>query len=74
MGGTSVTPEAKRTIRTAVQALIGVVPLFPVLVPALGLSESAGLGAALVAVSAGVARLMAVPQVDAWVDNLLGKK
>ena len=60
-----------RTLRTAVQVLVASAVVVPVLVPALGLSASIGLGAALVGAAAVVTRLMAIPAISDWVNKLL---
>lgn len=63
--------EWVRTLRTAVQVLVASAAVVPVLVPALGLSASIGLGAALVGAAAVVTRLMAIPVISNWVNKLL---
>lgn len=63
--------EWVRTLRTALQALVALIPVAPFLVNALGLGETSAVGAGVIAVAAGAARLMAVPQVDALVDRFL---
>lgn len=49
----------ERPTRTAIQFLIVLIPAVPFLVPALGLSATAGLGASLVAGASLLSRLMA---------------
>ena len=49
----------ERPIRTAIQFLIVLIPAVPFLVPALGLSVTAGLGASLVTGASLISRLMA---------------
>lgn len=63
--------EWVRTLRTAVQVLVASAAVVPVLVPALGLSASIGLGAALVGAAAVVTRVMAIPAISDWVNKLL---
>jgi hypothetical protein len=60
-----------RTIRTAVQVAIASAAVIPLLVPALGLSATVGVGAALVGAAAVVTRVMAIPVVHDWVNKLL---
>lgn len=59
--------------RTAIQGLIGLIPALPFLVPALGLSATAGVGALVVTVATVAARLMAIPAVER-ILHLLGLK
>lgn len=63
-----------RTLRTAIQVLVALLAAAPVMVPALGLSATAGVGATILAVSALSARLMAVPQVADLLSRLGIKK
>jgi len=58
-----VRDEWKRTIRTAIQIVIGVASATPLLIPALGLSATVGVGASIVAVAATVTRLSQMPQI-----------
>lgn len=60
-----------RTIRTGVQVAIAAAAVIPVLVPALGLSATVGVGAALVGAAAIVTRVMAIPAISDWVNKLL---
>lgn len=53
--------EWVKSIRTAIQGLIALIPVLPFLLPALGLPVTAGVGAVVVSVAAGVSRLMATP-------------
>lgn len=55
--------EWVRTVRTAIQILVSVGALAPMLVPALGLDQTVGVGAAVIAVGAAVTRVSAIPQV-----------
>lgn len=55
--------EWKRTLRTVVQVAISVSACAPLLVPALGLSVTAGVGATVLALAAAVTRLMQIPAV-----------
>ncbi|MCX3064192.1 hypothetical protein [Streptomyces beihaiensis] len=59
-----MTNDTKRTIRTAVQFLVGLAAALPLLVHASGIPETApGVGVGL-AVAAAVTRLMAMPVVQ----------
>jgi hypothetical protein len=66
-------PEIIRTIRTGAQAAIALIPAVPLIIDKLGISETAGVGAVIVAVAAGAARVMQIPAVDQLVNQLLGK-
>lgn len=55
--------EWVRTVRTAIQILVSVGALAPILVPALGLDQTVGVGAAVIAVGAAVTRVSQIPQV-----------
>lgn len=63
--------EWKRTIRTAIQSVIALAPIVPILVPALGISATAGVGAILIAIAAAVTRVMQVPQVSELLNKYL---
>ncbi len=63
-----------RTFRTSLQALCGLLPVVPVLIGALGVSTTVGVGAAVIAVAAVLTRVMAIPEIDAWVNGKLSKK
>lgn len=65
--------EWTRTVRTGAQALIALVPVAPLIVDKLGVSETTGIGAAIVAVAAGVARVMQIPRINQLVDSWLGQ-
>ena len=55
--------EWVRTVRTAIQILVSVGALAPVLVPALGLSTTVGVGAAVIGVAAIVTRVTSTPEI-----------
>lgn len=55
-----------KTVRTLVQVLVALTSAAPILVPALGLSATVGVGAIVLTVSAGVTRLMQVPAVETF--------
>lgn len=63
--------EWKRTIRTVVQIAIGVASVTPLLIPALGLSATVGVGAGIAAVAATVTRLSQIPQVAELLNKYL---
>ena len=56
---------AKRTLRTVVQTAVGLCVLLPTVVDAAGVSETIPWVAGALAVAAGVARVMALPAVEA---------
>ena len=58
-----------RTIRTAFQALLGFLPVVPLLVGAVGVSTTAGVGAAVITVAAVVTRIMTIPEIDQWING-----
>ena len=63
--------EWARTIRTTIQVTLGLIPVLPVLIPALGLNATVGTGASILAVSAVLTRLMQIPAVDQLVQKIL---
>lgn len=63
--------EWKRTLRTVVQVAVSVSLCAPALVPALGLSATAGVGATVLALSAVVTRVMQIPQIAELLDRHL---
>lgn len=65
--------EWVRTIRTGAQALIALIPVVPLVLDKLGVDETAGIGATIVAVAAGAARIMQIPRVDQLVNSALGQ-
>lgn len=54
----------RKPARTAIQSLIALISVAPILVPALGLSATTGVGVAVLTVSATLARVMQNPQVE----------
>lgn len=60
----------RKPIRTAIQVLIALISAAPILVPALGLSASAGTGAVVLTVSAAASRLMQTPCVETLLRSL----
>lgn len=63
--------EWERTARTSIQVVVGLLPIMPVLIPAIGLNATAGVGASILAVSAALTRLMQIPAVDRLFQKLL---
>lgn len=59
-----------RPLRTALQVVIGLIPAVPLLVPALGLSATVGLGASLVTVASLASRVMMIPAVEKALETL----
>lgn len=59
----------RAVVRTVFALVVGFAPLLPVIVASSGISAAApGVGAAL-AISAGVTRVLAAPQVDAFLKH-----
>jgi len=66
-----MTDATRRTIRTAVQVLLGLAAGLPLLVDTAGLPATLpGVGTAL-AVAAAVTRVMALPTVESWLPAWL---
>ena len=59
-----------KPLRTAIQVLIALTSAAPILVPALGLSATVGVGAVVLTVSAAVSRAMQIPTVEALLQRL----
>lgn len=59
-----------RPIRTSIQVLLALISASPLIVPALGLDATVGVGAVLVGSSTVLARLMAIPQVEQQLEKL----
>ncbi|MET9923339.1 MULTISPECIES: hypothetical protein [unclassified Streptomyces] len=62
--------STRRTIRTALQAAVGVAVALPAIVAASGIPESLPWVAGALAVAAGLARVMALPQVEQLLDRV----
>lgn len=62
-----------RTLRTGLQALIGFLPVVPLLVGAVGISTTVGVGAVVIGVAATLTRVMMIPQIDEWINGKLGR-
>lgn len=60
-----------RVVRTGLQVAISVAALVPILIPALGLSATAGVGAAIVAIAATVTRVSQIPAVATLLNKYL---
>lgn len=71
MEPTQVQRPWRATVRTIVQALIGLAVLVPVLVQALGLEHAAPWIAGVLAVSSAVTRVMALPAVEEWLRRFV---
>lgn len=56
--------------RTAIQSVIALIPVVPVLVPALGLSATVGVGASLVTVASIASRVMQISAVENFLSTL----
>lgn len=59
----------RATIRTIVQAVAGFASMWALMVAALGLDESLPWVAASLAVTGAITRVMAVPEVNEWLDR-----
>lgn len=59
-----------KPLRTALQAGISVLPLLPVLLPALGVSVTVGVGATIISVSGLLSRFMVTELGEAIMDKL----
>lgn len=60
-----------RTVRTAIQVVVTVAAVVPMIVPAVGLSATVGVGAAAVAVAAAITRVMQIPAAAALLNKYL---
>lgn len=63
--------EWVRTIRTAAQVAVAISASAPVLVPALGLSVTTGVGAVVVMVATAITRVMQIPEVSEILNKYL---
>lgn len=59
-----------RPVRTALQSVIALIPVVPVLVPALGLSATVGVGASLVTAASLASAAMQTPVVEKLLSTL----
>ncbi|MER7697047.1 MULTISPECIES: hypothetical protein [unclassified Streptomyces] len=62
--------STRRTIRTALQAAVGVAVALPAIVTASGIPESLPWVAGALAIAAGLARVMALPAVELLLDRV----
>lgn len=70
-GPTQVENQWKATVRTAFQVLLALVAIAPLVVPAVGLSATVGVGAVVLAVASGVTRVMAIPGVNDFIERFV---
>ncbi|WP_406014317.1 hypothetical protein OG520_22100 [Streptomyces sp. NBC_00984] len=63
-------PSTKRSIRTAIQAAVGVAAALPAIVAASGIPESLPWVAGALAIAAGASRVMALPVVEQLLARL----
>lgn len=68
---TQVRRPWRATLRTAFQLLVGLAAMLPLLVDAAGLEETTPVLAGVLAVSAAVTRIMALPAVEAFLAQFL---
>lgn len=68
---TQVRFPKRTTIRSVFQALIGLAAALPLVIGALGLPTTGGVVAIVLAVSAGITRVMAIPAVNRWLEDHL---
>lgn len=66
-----MTEDTKRALRTALQTLVGVAVALPLIVDASGIPETATGVAGALAVAGGLARVMALPVVQALLPKWL---
>ncbi|MFE5895882.1 hypothetical protein ACFQ67_00380 [Streptomyces sp. NPDC056488] len=66
----SLSPAAKRTVRTVMQGAVGVALALPAIVDASGVPASLPWVAGALAVAGGLARVMALPAVEALLDRV----
>jgi len=64
--------STKRTVRTAVQTLFLVAATLPVALSTLGIEAASGVGAGLIAASAAVTRVHAIPAVNDFLNKYFG--
>ncbi|WP_181646756.1 hypothetical protein [Aerococcus mictus] len=68
---TQVAHPTRATIRTAVQVLIALAALAPVVISAIGVDETLPIFAGILAVSAAITRVAALPQVEAFLARFI---
>ena len=69
---TQVTYPAKTTVRTVVQVVLGLAVAVPFLVDELGLEKTGGVVAVVLATSAVITRIMAIPGMNAILAKYVG--
>lgn len=65
-----MSPKTKRTIRTILQAVVGLAAGLPLILAVSGIPATAGGVAIVLAVAGGVTRVMALPTVEGWLDAI----
>lgn len=65
-----MSPATKRTVRTLIQGAIGLAVALPAIVDASGVPESLPWVVGALAVAGGLARVMALPAVEALLDRI----
>ncbi|MFD7067148.1 hypothetical protein ACFV97_07875 [Streptomyces sp. NPDC059913] len=65
-----MSPATKRTIRTVIQGAVGLAVALPAIVDASGVPASLPWVAGALAVAGGLARVMALPSVEALLDRV----
>ncbi|MGW1770629.1 hypothetical protein [Streptomyces sp. NPDC002104] len=65
-----MTPENKRSIRTAMQTAVALALALPAIVAAAGIPDALPYVAGALAVAGGLARVMALPSVEALLDRV----
>lgn len=66
---TQVEHKWRATVRTVFQVVLALAAIIPLIVPAIGLSSAAGVGAIVLAVAAAITRLMAEPKVNDFIEK-----
>lgn len=66
-----MSPEWTRTVRTVLQVTLSIAAAAPLVVPAMGLSTAAGVGAVVVGVAATVTRVSQIPAVASLLERFL---
>ncbi|MGW7514773.1 hypothetical protein ACWGJ2_04195 [Streptomyces sp. NPDC054796] len=65
-----MSPATKRTVRTIIQTTVAIAVALPAIVSASGIPESLPWVVGALAVAGGLARVMALPQVEALLDRV----
>lgn len=71
MAATQIHFPKRTTIRTAFQVLIGLAAVMPIIIATLGLPAAGGIVGVVLAVSAGITRVMAIPAVNEFLESHL---